>query len=480
MTKYDVPPHEGVCSAASGKASEADFRAALLREQYRSLVRLGPYVHGIVILAALALFFAPKPAGSFLGGIVLPAALIAVSVFRLISWFKARASVEVEALDHVRRKVRVASLLGPALTFAFALTATISTWQDGVVEFALTLLAVWVVAAVCAICLNRIASEANVIVIAATAPLLVAFLARGAELTLGLAALVVIAACFVIQMLDEHFRMFAEIVRSRFVIAEKQRLAEEARQEAMTIALTDDLTGLPNRRCFQSLLADKIGTAAETAKPFALGLIDLDGFKPINDVHGHPVGDEILRQVAERLAKAIDGRGSAARIGGDEFAIICDGIGSHDEAVAFGEKIQTIFAAPFAVQPLGLRLTCACGFALFPSSAANPGELVRVADAALYRAKAIGCSGPAVFDARAGGKGAGGAAREEARRHAVAEPEISVHFQPSSLRQALTVGARSPSDVSASFYRSANMDRGAQLGRISRARSYQSTFAVET
>ena len=194
----------------------------------------------------------------------------------------------------------------------------------------------------------------------------------------------------------------------------------------MTIALTDDLTGLPNRRCFQSLLADKIGTAVETARPFALGLVDLDGFKPINDVHGHPVGDEILRQVAGRLAKAIDGRGSAARIGGDEFAIICDGIGSHDEAVALGQEIQTIFATPFAVQPLGLRLTCACGFALFPSSAANPGELVRVADAALYRAKAIGCSA---------------AAREEARRRAVAELDISVHFQPNALRQAVTIGA---------------------------------------
>ena len=61
-------------------------------------------------------------------------------------------------------------------------------------------------------------------------------------------------------MLAENFRMFVEIVRSRFVIAEQQRVAEEARRAAMTIALTDDLTGLPNRRCFHSLLADKINT----------------------------------------------------------------------------------------------------------------------------------------------------------------------------------------------------------------------------
>jgi diguanylate cyclase (GGDEF)-like protein len=322
--------------------------------------------------------------------------------------------------------VRAARVLGPTLTFAFALTTAISTWQDGVVEFALALVAVWVVAAVCAICLNTLASEASVIVVAATAPLIVAFLARGVELTLGLAAVVAIAACFVIRLLDENFRMFAEIVRSRFVIAEKQRAAEEARQAAMTIALTDDLTGLPNRRCFQSLLADRIRMGTETGEPFALGLIDLDSFKPINDVHGHPVGDQILKQVAERLAKAMDGRGSAARIGGDEFAILCNGIGARDEAVALGEEIQKIFATPFDVPPLGVRLTCACGFALFPSSAAEPGELVRLADAALYRAKGGGPGGAALFDAREGRA----AAFEDAFRRAAAEPEGAVPFRP--------------------------------------------------
>jgi diguanylate cyclase (GGDEF)-like protein len=401
---------------------EAAFNAALLREQYRSLARLGPYVHGIVIVAALALFGA-TPTGSLVTGMLLPTALIAVSVFRLSSWFKARAGVELEALDRVRRKVRAASVLGPTLTFAFALTTAISTWQDGVVEFALALLAVWVVAAVCAMCLNRIAAEANVIVIAATTFLIVAFLARGSELTLGLVPLIALAAVFVIRMLEEHFRMFAEIVRSRLVIAEMQRVAEEAREAAMTIALTDDLTGLPNRRCFQSLLADRIIVATETGEPFALGLIDLDGFKPINDAHGHPAGDHILRQVANRLARAMDGRGSAARIGGDEFAILCNGVSARDEAVALGQEIEAIFATPFEAPPLGIRLTCACGFALFPSTAAEPDELVRLADAALYRAKASGPGGAAAFDTRAGRRAASGAAFEDAVRCALDEPE---------------------------------------------------------
>ena len=227
-------------------------------------------------------------------------------------------------------------------------------------------------------------------------------------------------------MLDEHFRLFAEIVWSRFVIAEKQRVAEQAQQAAMAIALTDDLTKLPNRRCFQSMLADRIRSATESDESFALGLIDLDGFKPINDAHGHPVGDQILQQVAVRLAQAMNGRGSAARIGGDEFAVLCIGIGSRDEAIALGEEIQAIFATRFDGSPFGVRLSCACGFALFPMSAAEPDELVRLADAALYRAKAGGPGGAAVFDARVGGTAASKDAFEDALRRAAAELDGAV------------------------------------------------------
>jgi predicted signal transduction protein with EAL and GGDEF domain len=126
----------------------------------------------------------------------------------------------------------------------------------------------------------------------------------------------------------------------------------------------------------------------------------------------------------------MDGRGSAARIGGDEFAVLCNGIGARDDAVAFGEEIQTIFATPFNVPPLSVRLTCACGFALFPLSAAEPDELVRLADAALYRAKASGPGGAAVFNARAQRTAASGADFEDALRRAAAELEGAVPVRP--------------------------------------------------
>ncbi len=382
------------------EARNAHFEAALLREQYRSLARLSPYVHGVVILATVALCGAQQKS-TFLDGFILPAALVAVSLFRLIFWLKARDRVERETLDVIRRDVRAAGILGPALAIALSLMAAVSTSQGGVPQLSLALVVVWVAIAACAFCVDALASKASVAIIASTAPLIVIFRTGGADITIWLAALLIVASFFVVRMLSEAFRMFAENVRLRFTIAEKQRAAEDARRAAMTIALTDYLTGLPNRRCFQRLLADRIRTGLESATPFAVGLIDLDGFKPINDSHGHPAGDEVLRQVADRLVKAMDGRGCAARMGGDEFAILCDGFGARDETIALGEEIQAMFATPFVVETLDISLSSACGFALFPSSASEPDELVRLADAALYRAKAVGRGGLAVLDAKA-------------------------------------------------------------------------------
>jgi predicted signal transduction protein with EAL and GGDEF domain len=126
----------------------------------------------------------------------------------------------------------------------------------------------------------------------------------------------------------------------------------------------------------------------------------------------------------------MDARGSAVRMGGDEFAILCDGIGGSDEAVALGKEIQAIFATPFDVSPLGVRLTSACGFALFPTSAAEAGELVRLADTALYRAKADGPGGAAVFDARAEQTAISVAVFEDAFRRAVGEEDRAVPVPP--------------------------------------------------
>jgi diguanylate cyclase (GGDEF)-like protein len=231
-------------------------------------------------------------------------------------------------------------------------------------------------------------------------------------------------------MLSVNYQAFVGRIRSRFLGSQTHRAAEDAAKATTAIAHTDDLTGLPNRLWLQSSLVARVEKGRLNAEPFAVGLLDLDGFKPINDIHGHAVGDAILVAVANRLASAIEGRGQAARMGGDEFAVVCDGVGAPDEALAVGKELQAIFAAPFVVDQLSIHLNCTFGFALFPASADEADQLVRLADVALYRAKANRRSDVGVFDVSDENAAIERATLEQALHRAVAEGTIGVEFQP--------------------------------------------------
>jgi hypothetical protein len=173
-----------------GEAAEADLKSALLREQYRSLTRLSPYVHGIAIVAALACCAAAIGSSLLPSGIILPLAVIAFSMSRARAWIKARSRVEHETLDVVRREVRLAGVLGPAMAFGLSIMAAVYTWTGPPVEFVIALVAVWAAGAACSFCLSAQANSARVVVTAGTFPLIVAFLTRGNGLTLWLAALI--------------------------------------------------------------------------------------------------------------------------------------------------------------------------------------------------------------------------------------------------------------------------------------------------
>jgi len=156
-------------------------------------------------------------------------------------------------------------------------------------------------------------------------------------------------------------------------------------QETLSLreaAQTDSLTGLANHRQFFRRLDEEIRRAARIGYPVSLLLVDLDHFKRFNDAHGHPAGDQLLRQVSEILVTQRRSTDTCARYGGEEFAMIFPGTRLADvEAVAqnLAHRLR-----------LGTGLTFSAGIAAFPEHAATAGELVEAADSALYRAKEEG------------------------------------------------------------------------------------------
>jgi diguanylate cyclase (GGDEF)-like protein len=149
------------------------------------------------------------------------------------------------------------------------------------------------------------------------------------------------------------------------------------------LAGSDALTGLANHQSFHDLLAVELERAAELGRPVALVALDLDNFKPINDTHGHPYGDEVLRAVGVALNGSVRGNDSAARVGGEEFALILPGSDS-DTAFAVAERAREAVAR---IPVHGFELTCSAGIAAFPSDAGDPSTLCQLADSALYWAK---------------------------------------------------------------------------------------------
>lgn len=156
------------------------------------------------------------------------------------------------------------------------------------------------------------------------------------------------------------------------------------------LAYSDELTGLPNRVRVNTLLTEQLETATAAREQLALLYLDLDNFKDINDAWGHSAGDRLLRRVATRLTEAVGLAGQLGRIGGDEFAVLLRGESAALQAERLAGEIRREMSAPMRLEGRQVRMTVSVGISLFPEDGASVEDLVRHADAALFKAKSGG------------------------------------------------------------------------------------------
>lgn len=168
-------------------------------------------------------------------------------------------------------------------------------------------------------------------------------------------------------------------------------LRKQLEHDIQQLAFYDPLTQLPNRRLFNDRLDQTLLHARRTQSRMALLFIDLDKFKPINDQHGHEVGDWLLQAVARRIERCLRASDTAARVGGDEFLVILPDIQSRDDALAVAEKMRIELAQPYVTPGhLSLLAPPSIGIAIYPDHADNAKDLMRSGDEAMYQAKAAG------------------------------------------------------------------------------------------
>ncbi len=164
-------------------------------------------------------------------------------------------------------------------------------------------------------------------------------------------------------------------------------------------ALHDSLTGLPNRQYLLDCLTSAMTRySAQPENLFAVLFLDLDRFKVINDSEGHLVGDAVLREAAKRIGECVRSPDVLARLGGDEFSVLLSGIRSVDDAIMVAERIMQVLDTPFMIEGRELHSSASVGIAISQPQYTSPEELLRDADAAMYRAKADGRKRYALFD----------------------------------------------------------------------------------
>ena len=195
--------------------------------------------------------------------------------------------------------------------------------------------------------------------------------------------------------------------------------------------LRDPLTGLPSRVLFRARLQQAIeGLARRRGEHVAVLFLDLDRFKVVNDSLGHDVGDKLISAVAERLRNTVRRHELIARFGGDEFAILCEDLRDEEDAVAVAERVLRALATPFQLAHAEVVSVASIGIAITGDPAQDPDDLVRDADAAMYRAKEDGGARTKLFDAVTRERAVARLHMENGLRHAAERGELRLHFQP--------------------------------------------------
>ena len=187
------------------------------------------------------------------------------------------------------------------------------------------------------------------------------------------------------------------------------------------LALRDGLTGLPNRTLLDDRVDQALRASRRTGAPFALILVDLDGFKEVNDLRGHRAGDAVLKTIARRLESVVRASDTVARVGGDEFVVLSLDSGSEQKAAALVGRLRHTLRRPYRVEGAVIEIDASIGWALFPSDGATPDELLVRADSQMYATKRdTGTTTARRLDA--------GVVREF--ESALERHEVVVHYQP--------------------------------------------------
>jgi len=226
----------------------------------------------------------------------------------------------------------------------------------------------------------------------------------------------VFAIALAVAMLDARANMLASSL-------------DRANSELLQLAMHDNLTRLPNRVLLEDRLDQAIHNASRSGRRFAVLFLDLDGFKAVNDVYGHHVGDELLRDVSRRILACKREEETVARLGGDEFVVVFD-ISGPEDAAMLAEELVDLLSEPYLINGVTAHVSASVGIALYPENGRSRHELMINADAAMYHAKEQGRRGFRFFETAMNANVHQQLKLQQDLRRALDRGEFTLHYQP--------------------------------------------------
>ncbi len=362
-------------------ADSPEFRLA----QYAELSRQIPLMYLIVIVNMLMVSFTYAGRAPAVLTVWIPAVFVVTCTVRAVKMMRSRRTIPSDRaiVRALRTTVLLACVLGVAISIWSLLLFTYGDpYLQGQITFFTGVTIITVMT--CLRPLREIAPALFLLVVVPTLAFLgvqehPVFRAIALNMTLVMAGMIV-----VMQRSQSDFR---QRIEKQIELDAQHRQLQALNDAVRVMANEDSLTGLANRRRFFEHLDRYIEDCGEEGGTFALGILDLDGFKPVNDVFGHSVGDLLLREVAKRLLDALPQDALLARLGGDEFGLILPNAGSDEELELTCRQALEALSPPFSFQEGSVTVSATCGLARFPKAAIVGHELFEKADFALYYSK---------------------------------------------------------------------------------------------
>ncbi|RUO97940.1 EAL domain-containing protein [Hyphomicrobium sp.] len=350
-----------------------------------------------------------------------PAGLTAICLYRLVKWKGSlkRVPTAAVAFKQLSRTNRLSLLLALGFSsWAVALYPYGDVAAQAHVAFYMAITSV-----ACIFCLMYLRSAALTVAIVVNAVFIVFFGLSAQPTFVAIALNMFIVTLAMIIVLTVNHRQLVQLVTAR-------DNAQALIGENFKLANLDPLTGLPNRRQFFAHLDREFEHAKREGHRLAVGVMDLDGFKPVNDLYGHAVGDALLIEVGRRLREACGLKLHLARIGGDEFAVVGVNFGSEQELLAAGNSMCEALRVPFFLHDATVHISGSIGFAIWPDHASTAMALFERADYALFRSKRDERGEATLFSAKDSARIHRDVEIEQALHSADLERELSVAFQP--------------------------------------------------